>query len=155
MDDDLDELTGEESGSKLRELLKAAKRSEREWKTKALAAETKDLIQSKGFKYVKPEDLSGVEADELEAKAAEIEGKRAEERKALLAEVLGDTGLEGAQLDTAVASLLGDSGRERQEALSRIRDVGRAQGAPAPTLAETEGLYGESRLLAAFTSKAK
>lgn len=139
--EDLDRT--EESGSALRAKLEAEIA-----KNKATAEVLASVVAS-SHKYVKPEDLAGVDPTQLVEKATEIEAKRAAEREELLREVLQERGLADEKLEEIIGSK-----SESDGAADRIASLGQLNGAPARR-DPVEGAFGEDRIRAAITSKKK
>ena len=150
MAEDFDSEDEKESGSALRKKYEAALKENAELKSVALAAKAEALIREKGYKHLTVEDFQGVEFSELDAKAAELESKKAEADAAAVRRVLEARGLAGSELDKAVTGLLG--GQEDTAALDRIRDASRLSGTP-PTQIEDKGLFGPDLLRAAYAKK--
>lgn len=144
MTTDHEENESQESGSALRQKLEAALAKERA-ATKAAAEAV-----SKGFKFVKPEDLQDVEAHELSEKAAEIEQNRAAEQDRLLRQALADRGFADEDLDTAISKLKGgnEPASSDEGAAERVASLG-SLGGTAPSKPEPQ-LFGEDRIRAAI-----
>lgn len=146
MDDD---LSGSESGGTLRQKLEDALAANRDLHTQLVGYRAKDVIGEKGFKYVTPEDLTGVPLDDLADKAAEIEQSKQAQRETVLREVLTERGVPEDQFDTALAALLGNGQSTQSPADSVITNVSRIQGAAPGTLPD-QNVYGEDRIRAAY-----
>lgn len=109
---------------------------------------------------VSVEDLKGVAVDQIKAKAAEVlEARKAAEEQTLRA-ALEKRGLQGDDLDGALAQLLGKGGeqpaatQQQAPASSPFALAGQLQGTP-PAAVQTEGLYGVDRILANLQSRSK
>jgi hypothetical protein len=151
-DDDTDE---QESGSGLRKKLEAAIASNKKLTEQLSTLRVKDLIVEKGLKYVKPEELAGVALDEIEKRATDLEASRRVERASIAREVFVSQGLEGDDLEAAVADLVSGSSKEKSaedEALERTSAARKVTGTPAP-LVDTSGLTGQARLEAVFSKQ--
>jgi hypothetical protein len=113
---------------------------------KALLAE--QSVQ--GLKYVKPEDLAEVDLTQMGARAAELEAQREQEQTNLLKAALESRGLSGDDLDAALQNLTGTKpATEVTETPSQVATLGRLPGT-APGKSTDDGLFGQSRLEAAF-----
>lgn len=132
----------QESGSALREKLESTIAA-----NKALEAELAKNVAEK-FRHVRPDDLTGVSYHEMAAKAAQLEQEREEQRKQILLEALSERGLQGDDLDAALAKIAGGSGESTGSSTSRIASSGTLQGTP-PAAVQTEGLWGRDRIRAA------
>lgn len=138
----------QESGRSLRERLEAEIARNRR-----LEATLAQRVAQQ-FKFVSAEDLSGVDVEELESKATEIEQRKAEERNQLLRSALEDKGLSADQLDEAVKRLVdGEQKSSSAEpvtdaATARVASLGKLQGT-TPTTNPGDGLWGASKIRAA------
>ena len=148
-----DETDGPESGGKLRQKLEAEIQARRKVEQELVSLKAKDLIQAKGLKYVTPEDLSGTNLNQLEVKALEVEQAKAEQRRALLRDVLSAKGYEDAELDTAVEAFLGESSEPAPQTVP-LSQLGRIQGT-APQPVETKNLFGVDKIRAGILATAK
>lgn len=137
----------QESGSQLRQKLEAALAENRSLR------EAVNQFATKGFQFVKPEDLAEVAIDQIEAKAAELEAQRKSEQDQLLAARLG---VPVEELDAALAKLKGDGGQSQTQQQQAVRSPFASTGAlggepvgsqPDPTL------FGRRRIEAALAAK--
>lgn len=110
--EELDKIEREEGGSGLRRKLEDALRQNAELTGKVALYEAGQLISEKGYTLVKPEDLSGVKPNELEAKAEALQQQREGERKSLVREMLAKKGYADAELDLAVDEWFAGEGFE-------------------------------------------
>lgn len=143
---------GQESGSALRQKLEESIETNKGL-TQVLASKI-----SKDFRYVKPEDLATVSFDQMEARAAELEAQRAEERATVLRESLAERGLEGDDLEAALAQLAGKGDEPKPNtapASSRVASLGSLGGAPVTQDVNTDGAVGPDRIRAALRTKRK
>lgn len=139
---DLDE---NESGGALRTKLEEALRAKAEVDAKLAGYEAKDVISAQGYKYVTPQDLTGVPSTELAAKAAELENTKLDQAKAILRVSLAGK-VEADQLEATIAGLLGKSEvTEAQAAALRLSTVSNIQGLPE-TGVDVNSLYGPDLL---------
>lgn len=135
---DLDE---NESGGALRTKLEEALKTNAELAARVVAHEAKDVISAQGYKYVTPQDLTGVPIGELAAKAAELENTKLDQAKAILRVSLAGK-VEADQLEATIAGLLGKSEvSEAQAAALRLSTVSNIQGLP-DTGVDVSKLYG-------------
>lgn len=149
MASDFDE--DQESGRSLRERLEAEIA-----RNKKLAASLAQRV-SQQFKFVSADELAGVEVDEMEKTAAEIERRKTEERTSILRSALEDQGLPADQLDEAVKRLVGSESATTVEpvtdaATARVASLGKLQGT-TPASKPAEGLWGAAKIRAAVGSK--
>ena len=133
-----DEL--EESGSALRAKLEAALAEANQLRSQSASLLAEKVVRDEGLKYVKPEDLTGVDSSQLADKAREIEAARTAERNELLQSVLAENGLtlEGVGAKTSA-----------DDAASRVASLGKLGGVP-PSQREAEVAPGPSRIHAAM-----
>ena len=96
-------------GSTLRKKLEQALEENKNLAQENATFKATDVIGKHGFSLVKPEDLSGVAADQIEAKAKELQEQREGERTEMVRSVLQGKGLEGPELDKAVEDFLSGS----------------------------------------------
>lgn len=126
MDDSGSEDTNE-SGGALRKQLEKALAANKELSKRVAAQEAKTLIESKGYKYVKPEALADVDLDEMADKAEALEKSGLETSKVLLRQVLTNQGVSADDLDSEVDRFLNPQESHAQTS-SRVAEVGRTQG---------------------------
>ena len=88
-----------ESGAGLRKKLEAALKANRTLTATNLAYQARDLIVTKGFKYVKPEDLTSAEPGKLEEFATTLEAQRRVERLGVARDLLKAKGHPDDDLD--------------------------------------------------------
>lgn len=136
LDFDIDEVEKREGGKGLRRKLEEALKENRQLRGVAVSAEAAKVIGEKKLSLVKAEDLSGVELDQLEAKAVELQEQRIAERTEVIKGVFASKGLDGEDLDTAVEDFLGGSGEAAQEdsPWSAVHEASAADGKPAPAV---------------------
>ena len=135
----------EESGSKLRDQMVA-------WRRIAVDAAVSQ------FKFVKPEDLDGVEPDQIVTKAQEVEAARKEASDGLLREALVSRGVAvDSDLESALSALTGGTEAPAvtdDGAAARLALVGSLGGSPhKPSTPVPETAKG--KILAGLASKAK
>jgi phosphopantothenoylcysteine synthetase/decarboxylase len=137
-EDDLSQL----SGGALREKLEEAIKQNRELQTEVTSHRAKDVLEAKGYDLVKPEDLSGVSADKLEARAKEIQAEREALQTELLTKALEKQGFAGKELDEILAEAVGqrEAATPTAQAISRARSLGTG-GDPVPEV-NAEKLHG-------------
>lgn len=102
----LDEIEKEQGGKGLRAILEEALAENRNLTQENTSFRASKVLEENGLDLVKPEDLAGVAADEMETKAQELQEQRQQERLETVKAVLADKGLEGDDLDAAVQNLL-------------------------------------------------
>lgn len=129
-----------ESGSELRERLEAVLAE-----NKALRGTTTKVVAS-AYKYVKPEDLDGVDPDQLMDKAKELEAARIEERRRIFEETAKELGLEISADQTSKPA-------GKDETASRIASVGSLTGTPLKPPDPGEGLTGPARIEAVLAAR--
>lgn len=139
------------SGRSLRERLEAEIA-----RNKKLSASLAQRV-SQQFRFVTADDLAGVDVDELEKMANEIERRKSEERSQILRSALEDQGLPADQLDEAVKRLVGSESADAGEpaldaATARVASLGKLQGT-TPASKPAEGLWGAAKIRAAVGSK--
>lgn len=127
---EFDEESENESGGALRQKLEAALKTNAEKDAVIATYKATDVIKAQGYKYVTPQDLTGVPIDELAAKAAELEGQKQAAASTLLKTALAGS-VPAEQLDAEVARLLG--GAKTDAAADRVHTVSQIQGLPANT----------------------
>jgi acetyl-CoA acetyltransferase len=134
--------TGTEGG-KLRDQLEQALADVKRLKDENHRYKTTEVLTAKGFDLVQPEDLDGVKAEEIEARAKEIQDKRVQLQTDLLRKALEKQGFQGEQLDEMVTAFAGTKQSESEEAdqVKRARQAGAAEGTPAPKV-DTQKLTG-------------
>lgn len=138
-DEEIDE--GEQqSGGALRKQLEETLKINRQLAARLAKADAVTLLADKGFTYVKPEDLEGVDPDKIEATAAKIQEERQALREEVLRDVLAGQGLEGDELTDRIADMAGTRD-EDADAADRIRTVGRSEARSVPTI-NPEKLHG-------------
>lgn len=125
--DEFSELTG----SSLRKLAEDAIKANKELTTKLSAYEAREVISKLGLTNVRPEDLSGVAASEMEAKAKEVDSARAAQANELITAGLKSRGYS----DADIAKFLEGSTDNRQPSpsndLSRLGGTAPGTGPPA------------------------
>jgi hypothetical protein len=142
---------GNESGGSLREKLEATIKERNALASELVGFKAQGLIAEKQWQHVTVEDLKGVKLTELETKGAELEAAKAALKESVLKEVLSKQGIDGEQLDEAIAQLVGKVAPADDTAatLARMRATAGIQGS-APGKIEQPGLFGASRIRAAL-----
>lgn len=102
--EEIDEIESTQGGSGLRRKLEETIGENRQLAEKVFSYEANEVIAAKGFSLVKPEDLVG--AENLEARAQELQEARETERLNVVRDLLAQKGLEGEELDSAVAEFV-------------------------------------------------
>jgi len=149
MPDEFDDDESEnESGSSLRKKLERALKENRTLKGDVASLRAEKLISEKGLSLIKPEDLQGVDPEELEEKALALHKEREDSQLDGIRTVFRRKGLDGDDLERAVNEFVG-VGEERDEALGRVRSTSSLTGTPVK-LVNPENLHGEDLLLHAF-----
>lgn len=122
----------QETGGSLRTKLEAALAESKTLKDELGAMKAEKLIRDKGFSLVEADDLKGVDADKLEAKAAEVQAQKAEAQRVLIRDVLGRRhGVEGDELERLVDEYVGE-GPAADTDVDRFRASTSVAGKPAP-----------------------
>ncbi len=147
-DDFTDDELANASGSVLRQKLEQALKENRTLKGDVASLRAERLISEKGLSLIKPEDLQGVDPDELEVKALALHKEREDQQLDGIRTVFRRKGLDGDDLEKAVADFVGPEA-EHDEALGRIRSTSSLAGAPVK-LVNPENLHGEDLLKFAF-----
>lgn len=151
--DDQEHLDGAEGGGALRKKLEAALAENATLTGRLTALEAQNLIQTKGYKLISPEDLSDVSLEELAGKAEALESERAKLGEAALRRSLEARGMSGEELDNTVSTVLGQSDdAAAAAALDRIRSIGSTTGTP-PSRQEPDVEPGYDRIRAALRPK--
>ena len=132
-----------ESGKEFREKFERTQNELKEARTEL----ARTVVQ--GLKHVRPEDLTEVNPSQMAARAAEIETQREQEQTNLLRQALEARGLQGDDLDAALQSLAGKPAESKETPSSQVATLGRL-GGEAPGKLEQQGLFGYTRLQAAF-----
>lgn len=144
---------GNEAGSTLRSKLEHQLEENKALKAQLAPLLAANEIATKGYKFVKPEDLSGVDPTELAAKAAALEDANRKVHADVLRSVLADQGVPEAELDAAVESHLNPDQREDHAVVSgRLASLGRVTGS-IPETDKDRGLTGQDRIAAALNEK--
>lgn len=135
--------------------------SEFRQKFEATMAENSTLRNQLAEKLgVSGEDLKGVPADQIVAKAAEIAEQRKLQEEQTLKRALEARGLSGTDLEAALAQLTGGTGEQPAPAAEAtptrtpFASTGALGGGPVGSL-PTDGLYGVDRIAAALKDKKK
>lgn len=135
-DEEIEEIASKDGATGLRKHLSDANKVNRELTQRLVRSEAQAVIAREGLTLVSPEDFSGVGLDEVEAKARELQQAKLDARANVLREVYIEKGLEGDELEQAVADMLGsgqatstssDSPEERMRRTDMI--VGRTRPA--------------------------
>lgn len=115
---------GQEKGGEFRQKFEAMQAENEALKSTVLA-------QVAGrFDHVSSDDLAGIEVDQLEAKAQEINETRSAERQAILAEGLKSSGFNDEQIAAIVAGSGSSTPATTQTVPSVVDQMGRIGGAP-------------------------
>lgn len=155
MSDDEFDLDSENlSGSQLRQKLEQALAQNKELREKVAVADASALISKLELKHVSAKDLIGVSSKELESKAKEFDAQKKAEKDEFLKAALVERGLDGDQLDAALAALIDPVGQVIAEQNSRQADLARAGGTPLPRR-DVEGLSGAALITAGLEAKRK
>ena len=128
-----------ETGSELRERLEAALAE-----NKALRGTTASVVAS-AYKYVRPEDLDGIDPGQLMDKAKEVEAARTEERRRIFEETAKELGLD---ISTQPSAPPG-----KDDSASRFASLGSLTGTPLKPPDPGEGLVGPDRVEAVLQAR--
>ena len=152
-DDQTNHQDGEEDGKSLRKKLEAALAENATLKGSVVELKAQALISEKGYKLIKASDLKGVDLDDIEKKAADLEAERFEQGKDVLKASLEARGLTGDALEEAVTQLFEQSGNvQTVTALSRLQQVGSTTGTPVPRGGNENVAPGFDRINAALSA---
>lgn len=134
LSEDEDGQEGQADGGKLRRKLEKALEDNRKLAERVRTHEVKQVLTEKGFDLVTPDDLSGVDLDEIEAKAAEIQERNQKLQGDLLRKALQAKGFEGEDLDEMVESIAGAKTAEQadEDATKRAQSLGRVDSTTSP-----------------------
>jgi hypothetical protein len=139
LDVDLDEIEAKDGGKGLRKWAETVQAEMRKVSAENVTLKAGQVIQEHGYSRITADDLAGTPLDELEAKAERLEAEKLEAEKELARGMLARQGLEGDDLEQALAEFI----QQDAEAVSRERVAAatRAGGTVAP-LVNTEQLHG-------------
>lgn len=116
--------------------------------------EAQDLISTKGYTEVKPEELVGVAEDQREETAKKLHEERRGQKESLLREVYGEMYEDEEQIEEAVAAhLSGTKVREdhsTEEQVSRARTLGHQDAQRTPAV-DPRKLQGEDAIAHALS----
>lgn len=124
--------------------------------TSALAAErTARVLASGTYALVKPEDLTGVPVDEIEAKVAALQAERHETQLGLIKDVLRRNGVPDDQLDQQATDML--AGTAAQVAPAPVSSgwgtaLSAAQGGEPAPLVDASKLHGSDAIAAGLAA---
>lgn len=150
--EEIDEIEKSQGGSGLRRKLEETIGENRQLAEKNRLYEATQVIGEKGLTLVKPEDLVG--ADDVVAKAEELQAVRQAERQAVIRDVLAQRGLEGEELDTAVAEWTSPQEGATAKVDNGIAELTGLKG-QRPAAVRPETLSTNEKFLHAFQSKKK
>jgi hypothetical protein len=134
--EELDRVEREEGGKGLRQRLEDALRENRTISQELAQRRSREVISEQGLSLVKPEDLEGLSADELEEKAQAIQLERSEAQVQLARDVFAKKGLDGDELDAAVREFLSVEEGIDDDPYQRVRQVTQAGGQVVPAVNE-------------------
>lgn len=154
-EDDDDQFANEDA-SGLRKQLGKLGRQLKERDEKLAKYEARDLITSKGFTLVKPEEIVSVPEDEREAHAKKLHEEREGMQRDLLRTALKDRVEDEEALEELVNEVLGERAAKSDTAqhVERARELGHIDSKPAP-LVDTRKLHGREAIEAAFANPKK
>lgn len=128
-EENLDDL---ETGGGLRNKLESTLQENRAMAQQLSELKAKDVIREQGFGLVKVDDLKGLKADEIEAKALALQEERAALQRDLVKDAFSKQGISGDDLDKRVEEFLAGKPAETTSTVSTevdaIRDLGRVDG---------------------------
>ena len=116
---------------------------------KALADKLRsyEVLETVGkFDLVSADDLEGVEAEDLEQRATEIQTERTALRVQVAKDLLKAQGVDEADLDSKVTDLLAGS-EDATQAFARVRQTAEVAGNPTPAV-NPESLHGIAAIAA-------
>lgn len=127
---DLDEVERNEGGRGLRKILEAALAENRTVTGRLATLEAKEAIEEHGWSLVKPEDLAGVDVDDILAKGEALQAEKLSQQAELARSVFERKGLEGEALEEAVQEFLAPMANQPKgaEGVSDVRDLSRLEG---------------------------
>lgn len=136
---DIDKADGGTLRKKLEETLQRNKTLEELASTSAAKA----AIGEHGYSLVKEEDLKGVSADQVEAKAKELQEQREASRLETVRSVLAERGLDGEDLEAAVEDFLGSKQSSSEgEDFTGIESIGGSRPTRTPTVPKMDDALG-------------
>lgn len=142
----------ESSAKGLRAQLEQALSTNRQLADENSTMKTEKVLTAKGFSLVKPEDLKGVAAADVEAKAKTIQEEREKLQSDLLRAALQSRGIEGDDLEDMLSEMVTTSPEdETVEATKRVRSLSGVESRPAPRVDMTK-LHGEQAIEAALAA---
>lgn len=137
---------GQESGSEFRQKFEALQAENAQLRT-GLATTVAER-----FEYVKPEDLQGVESDQLAARAAEIQEQRQTERRQILESELKGRGLSEEQIAKVLEG--GPVGQSTAPpATSYGEALGAIGGAPVPRTVDVSNMSPDQKIAAGIAAR--
>lgn len=148
-DDDVDE-----SGSTLRRRLEETLDRNKALTTELTGLKAKSLIEEHGHRLVKPEDLDGVEPDQMADRAQALQEERQTQQVDLARDMLAQRGLAGDELEAAVADFLSPSSGQDTAAFGRVKETS-AVGGNAARLVNPDALHGLDAIEFALQQRSK
>lgn len=126
----------EQTGGKLRQKLEQTIADNKALTERLSVHDAREFLADKGMTLVKPEDLKGIAPDQFEAHATKVQEDRRTMQEDLLREALGRQGLDGEELDEALANMVAKQAPQTEdaEATQRARLVGSVAGTPVPRI---------------------
>lgn len=126
--DRIDQVEREEGGRGLRKILEAALAENRKAYEENASLKAQRAVEVNGLSLVKPEDLAGVDVDDIEARALELQQEREAQRVDVVRTLFADRGLEGSELDKAVADFMEAGSGDGSAVADQWSGVTTAQG---------------------------
>lgn len=142
-------------GGTLRKNLERVLERNRLLEEQASTSTARSVIESMDGSLVTVEDLKGVPADQIEAKAKELQGQRQAQRLETVRSVFAARGLDGEDLEAAVEEFLGESGTgvsQEQDHIS-VENLGGSRPSRTPAVPPMDDAFGN--LEAHFTENDK
>lgn len=136
----------QEDGKTLRRKLEAALVENRKLKAE-------QVLATGTYGLVKPDDLAKVEPDKVEEVAKKLQEEREGIQKSLIRETFAKRGLEGEELDAAVAEFLSEPASD-EDKVDTIAQVTR-QGGSRPPVGVNKNLHGIQAIEAGLLAKEK
>lgn len=156
---DLEEKIADDiDGSSLRKKYEAAIGELKTLRPENAKFKARDVIDTKGFTLVKPEDLEGVAPDKVEEHAQKLQEERKTQQTDLARDIFAKQGYEGDELDSVVEEFMAGKVPEREpdDAAARrfegVRALDREPSTPV-SAQSTEQLHGADAIKHGLANK--
>lgn len=144
------------TGGELRTKLTDTMRENRTLAEENHAYKAKELIATEGLTFITPDDLKGVAAADLKAKAIEMNTAKVGQLKSIAEDRFKAQGYQGAELDRMVTEFVEGkpAAHEDQAAYGRARSVGTG-GSPVTGTPNAEGMSAQQKMRAGLEQQSK